>query len=127
MDYATLSLADVRTGLDNIGRETHATFGGFSARQLNWRPDVARWSVAQCFQHLLTANHLMFQAADDALNEAPRTVWQRLPVVPGRPWSDAGSLTGTEHGAKVHRTIQSAARDQRHCCGHHSSFRRAAP
>jgi hypothetical protein len=84
MDYATVSLADVRNGLDSIAREAQATFGGLDARQLNWRPDAARWSVAQCFDHLLTANRLMFQAAEDALNgAAPRTLWQRLPVVPG--------------------------------------------
>jgi hypothetical protein len=83
MDYATLSLADVRSGLDTIGREAQATFGGLDARQLNWRPDAARWSVAQCFEHLLTANRLVFQAADDALNEAaPRTMWQRVPLLP---------------------------------------------
>src|SRR5262245_3634528 len=84
MDYTTLSLADVRAGLDNLIRETQATFGGFDARQLNWRPDAARWSVAQCFEHLLIANRLMFQAAEDALHDAaPRTLWQRLPVLPG--------------------------------------------
>jgi hypothetical protein len=84
MDYTTLSLAEVRTGLDDIARETRATFGGLDARQLNWRPDAARWSVAQCFEHLLTANRLMVQAADNALNGArPRTIWQRLPVLPG--------------------------------------------
>ena len=84
MDYAILSLADVRTGLDSIAQEAQTTFGGFDARQLNWRPDPARWSVAQCFDHLLAANRLIFQAADDALNDgAPRTLWQRLPVLPG--------------------------------------------
>jgi DinB superfamily len=84
MDYATLSLADVRAGLDNIARETQSTFGGLDARQLNWRPDATRWSVAQCFEHLLLANRLMFQAAEDALNDtAPRTIWRRLPVLPG--------------------------------------------
>jgi hypothetical protein len=84
MDYATLSLAEVRTGLDAVAREAQATFGGLDARQLNWRPDEARWSVAQCFEHLLAANRLMFKAADQALNAAaPRTVWQRLPVMPG--------------------------------------------
>jgi hypothetical protein len=84
MDYTTLSLAEVRTGLDALAQETQATFGGFDPRQLNWRPDAARWSVAQCFEHLLTANRLMFQAAEDALNNArPRTIWQRLPVLPG--------------------------------------------
>jgi hypothetical protein len=59
-------------------------FGGFDARQLNWRPDVARWSVAQCSEHLLTANRLMIQAAESALDNArPRTLWQRVPVLPG--------------------------------------------
>ena len=84
MDYATLSLADVRSGLDSIARETQSTFGGYDARQLNWRPDATRWSVAQCFDHLLTANRMMFKAADDALTgAAPRSLWQRLPVLPG--------------------------------------------
>jgi hypothetical protein len=84
MDYATLSLALVRGGLDDMARDTLATFGSLDARQLNWRPDATRWSVAQCFEHLLTANRLMFAAADAALDEAqPRTVWQRLPIMPG--------------------------------------------
>ena len=84
MDYATLSLAEVRLGLETTARDTQATFGVFDARQLNWRPDTARWSIAQCFDHLLTANRLMFQAAEDALKDgAPRTLWQRLPVLPG--------------------------------------------
>jgi DinB superfamily len=83
MDYTTLSLADVGNGLADIARETQATFGGFDGRQLNWRPDGARWSVGQCFEHLLKANGLMFQAMENALNaSAPRTLLQRLPVLP---------------------------------------------
>ena len=82
MDYTVLSLADVQTELDAIAREARATFGSLDARQLNWRPDETRWSVGQCFDHLLTANRLMFRAAEDALAGAPRTVWQRLPVLP---------------------------------------------
>ena len=83
MDYTTLSLAEVRSGLDAMARDTLATFGGFDARQLNWRPDATRWSVAQCFEHVLTANRLMLKAAESALDEAqPRTVWQRLPILP---------------------------------------------
>jgi len=84
MDYAALSLADVRAGLDEVARQTQSTFGGLNAGQLNWRPDATRWSVAQCFEHLLLANRLMFEAADGALNgTAPRTIWQRLPGLPG--------------------------------------------
>ena len=84
MDYTELSLADVATCLNAIARDTHATFGALSTQQLNWRADAEQWSVAQCFEHLLAANRLMFQAGDDALNQRhPRTIWQRLPVLPG--------------------------------------------
>jgi DinB superfamily len=84
MDYTTLTLAAVRAGLDDVARDAEVTFGGLDRRQLNWRPDATRWSVAQCFEHLITANRLIFQAADEALaGTQPRTIWQRLPVLPG--------------------------------------------
>jgi hypothetical protein len=84
MDYTTLSLAEVRSGLDRVARDAQATFGSLDVRQLNWRPDPSHWSVAQCFDHLLTANRLVLQKADEALNGAtPRTIWQRMPVLPG--------------------------------------------
>jgi hypothetical protein len=83
VDYTTLSLVAVRTGLDEVVCDTQATFGGLDSRQLNWRPDATRWSVAQCFEHLLAANSVMFRAADEALNGSrPRSIWQRLPVWP---------------------------------------------
>lgn len=83
VDYARLSLAEVSAGLDAIAREAEMTFGALDARQLNWKPDPARWSVAQCFEHLVTANALMNAAADLALaGAAPRSIWQRLPVWP---------------------------------------------
>jgi hypothetical protein len=84
VNYASLSLADVRRALGDIAREAQATFGGLEGRQLNCRSDPARWSVAQCFEHLLTTNRLMSEAADDALRAGrPRSIWQRLPVLPG--------------------------------------------
>src|SRR6476660_1678125 len=84
MDYTALSLAEVRQGLGAIAGETQAVFGNLDARQLNWRPDETRWSVAQCFEHLVTANGLILVAMEDALNDArPRTVWERMPVLPG--------------------------------------------
>ena len=83
MDYTTLSLAEARSGLDDLARDAQTTFGRLDARQLNWRPDAKRWSVAQCFEHLLQMNRLMMQAAGDGLNEKmPRTIFQRLPVLP---------------------------------------------
>jgi hypothetical protein len=86
MDYARLSLAEVATGLERVVRDAQQTFGAYTAQQLNWKPDAARWSVAQCFEHLLLANRQMFEKADAAMNAAnPRTIWQRLPLIP-RLW-----------------------------------------
>ena len=84
VDYTTLTVAQTRDALRDIARDAQDLFGGLSARQLNWRPDETRWGVAQCLDHLLTANRLMLQAARAALDGSqPRTIWQRLPVLPG--------------------------------------------
>ena len=84
MNYTTLSLRDVESALSDTARDTDAIFGRLDAHQLNWRPASHQWSVAQCFDHLLTANRLMFTAAENALSGAvPPTILQRLPVLPG--------------------------------------------
>lgn len=83
VDYTHLTLAQVRDAFDAVIRDAQATFGALDARQLNWRSDEGRWSVAQCFDHLLAANRLMLASARDALASGPTSVWQRLPVLPG--------------------------------------------
>jgi hypothetical protein len=83
MDYTTLSLADVAVALEEHARDAQATFGHLDARQLNWRPDATQWSIAQCCEHLLAANGLMMRAAEEALSGRRRTLWQRMPVLPG--------------------------------------------
>ena len=91
MDYTTISLADVRTEIQAIAAEAGAAFGRFDATQLNWKPEASRWSVAQCLEHLLTANGQMLEMAEQALDpRRPRTVWQRLPwwPRPARPHAD---------------------------------------
>jgi hypothetical protein len=83
MDYTTLSLAEVKTGLEDIAREVQETFGELDARQLNWRPDATQWSVGQCLDHLVMLDYLMFRAAGDALNGAQvPTIWHRVPGWP---------------------------------------------
>jgi hypothetical protein len=83
MDYVRLSLAEVRTQLEAVARETQGTFGLLDQRQLNWKPSETSWSVGQCFEHLLTANQLMFRAMDAALSgDSPKTLWQRIPLWP---------------------------------------------
>lgn len=83
MTYTRLSLDEIVAEFAAIARDARTTFGGLDARQLNWRPDDKRWSVAQCFDHLLTSDEMVMQAADRALQRAsPRSIWQRLPMVP---------------------------------------------
>jgi hypothetical protein len=85
IDYTNLSLRDIESALDGSARDIGATFGRFDARQLNWRHDPQQWSVAQCLDHLLSANRLMFDAAENALSGAtPPTIWQRLPMLSRR-------------------------------------------
>jgi len=82
MNYTRLSVTELRTALCDVAQDAQATFGHLDARQLNWRPDATRWSVAQCFEHLLTGNTLILRAADTALRNPTRTIWQRLPLLP---------------------------------------------
>jgi hypothetical protein len=83
MDYTTLSLADVTKATRQVARDAQDMFGALDGRQLNWKPDASRWSVAQCLQHLLTANRLIVENATDALRNPRHTLWQRLPLFPG--------------------------------------------
>jgi hypothetical protein len=81
--YTTLSTAQLADEFATIARETAAVFGGLAATQLNWQPHAASWSVAQCFDHLLKADHQMLQAIGGALDRAAaRSIWQRLPLWP---------------------------------------------
>ena len=84
MDYTTISLVDVRTELDAIAADAGTACGRLDARHINWTADASRWSVAQCLEHLLTANRQMVEMADQALDATRgRTLWQRLPIWPG--------------------------------------------
>lgn len=82
-NYLRLSLSDVAAELAAIALETRSVFGLLDDRQLNWRPEATSWSVAQCFDHLLSTNRQMSRAMDAALDESrARTIWQRLPGLP---------------------------------------------
>ena len=82
MIYTRLSLPHVRTEVANVARDAETTFGALDERQLNWRPAPDRWSIAQCFDHLVRGNALVLAAAQTALDHPPTSVWQRLPMWP---------------------------------------------
>ena len=67
----------------SISNDTQSTFGQLTTLQLNWKPSPERWSVAQCFDHLLTSNKGYFPIIDSVLAGLKPTLWQRVPVLPG--------------------------------------------
>ena len=82
MNYTKLSLSEIADGIRRIGEEAHATFGALGDDQLNWKPDEAQWSVAQCFDHLLASDELILESSKSALANPPHSIWQRLPLWP---------------------------------------------
>ena len=61
-----------------------AAFGGLSASQLNWKPAPKSWSVAQCFDHLITTHSLyfpLFQRLEKG--GVTPTLWERVSPLSG--------------------------------------------
>lgn len=82
MDYPKADLPGLVAALKNIAAEAKSTFGQLSPSQLNWKPSAERWSVAQCFDHLLNSNKGYFPVIDDVLAGKKQTFWQSMPVLP---------------------------------------------
>lgn len=83
MDRQKADLATLIAAANNIANDARSTFGHLSPSQLNWKPGADRWSVGQCFDHLLTANKGYFSVIEDVLSGKKRTFWERVPVLPG--------------------------------------------
>jgi hypothetical protein len=67
----------------NIGSDAQAEFGKLNAEQLNWKPGVDRWSVAQCFDHLITTNTAYLPVLESiAQGKKEIRFIERLPVLP---------------------------------------------
>jgi len=77
VDYRNLSLHEVVVGIHDVAEEARMTFGALDQRQLNWKPDAQRWSIGQCFEHLITSNRMMREGATHALSNPPASVWQK--------------------------------------------------
>ena len=81
--YTELSPNQIADEFAAMACGTAAAFGRLSSAQLNWQPQAGTWSIAQCFDHLLKANHEMRGAIVRALDpHEPLSVWQRLPLWP---------------------------------------------
>lgn len=78
-----MDLPAVIDAANNVASEARSTFGHLTPSQLNWKPSAERWSVAQCFDHLLTSNKGYLPIIDNVLAGYKRTFWQSMPVLPG--------------------------------------------
>ena len=70
--------------LDAIERDARALVAGLTPEQGIWRPAPAAWSVAECLDHLATANRVYLRALEPAAAQAlQRGRRRRRPAVPG--------------------------------------------
>src|SRR5262245_48548207 len=78
---------DVRALISDAGTirdDTRASFGSLSRDQLNWKPSPEKWSIAQCLDHLMSANGAYFPVFEDLLKGRKQTTfWEQLPWLPG--------------------------------------------
>ena len=82
MNYKTADLPSLITAVNQIAADTKSTFGQLSPQQLNWKPAAERWSVGQCFDHLLTSNKGYFPIIDEVLKGRKQSVWESMPLLP---------------------------------------------
>jgi len=69
---------NVTSELQKTADEAREFFGSFSFDQLNWKPTTKSWSVAQCFDHLITTHSLYFPLFERMGNNDIRpTVWEK--------------------------------------------------
>lgn len=83
MNYQKAELPHLIDATNSIASETRNTFGDLTPAQLNWKPSAERWSVGQCFAHLLNSNKGYFPIIDRVLAGRKPTFWQSVPVLPG--------------------------------------------
>jgi len=61
--------------LIQVSEDARRTFGTLDAAQLNWTSDPARWSVAQCFDHLIVTHSKYFEIFARLEAGNPRMSW----------------------------------------------------
>jgi len=76
----TMSVSELLSEAHTISDETRAEFANLTEQQLNWRPGGEQWSVAQCFDHLVTANEAYLPTLESVLSgNKKNTFWESLP------------------------------------------------
>jgi len=76
-------LQNLIAGVESNSAEAREKFGLLSNEQLNWKPSAERWSIGQCFDHLVVAHHGMLSKFESmAEGKHKTTFFERLPFFP---------------------------------------------
>lgn len=58
--------------ISQISHEASTKFSGLSESQLNWKPEPAKWSIAQCLDHLIVSNKTYYPSFEKLLSHSYR-------------------------------------------------------
>lgn len=83
MDMQKADLANLINAANKVAEDARSVFGYLTPSQLNWKPAPERWSVGQCFDHLITTNKGYFPVVENVLAGKKSTFLESLPVLPG--------------------------------------------
>jgi len=76
-------LSDLVSEAITISKDAISSFGNLTASQLNWKPSLDNWSIAQCFDHLVIANAAYFPTFETVLSgKTKNTFWEKVPFLP---------------------------------------------
>src|SRR5690349_10353971 len=82
-------LEQLQAEIRSVAEQTQNEFGTLRADQLNWKPVPESWSVAQCFDHLITSNKGYFSIVEAVVAGEKKTRFlERVPILP-TIWSKA--------------------------------------
>jgi DinB superfamily len=83
MNYQTLTLPQIYDEAEAITGDANTFFGHLNSEQLNWKPAADSWSVAQCLDHLISANREFHPVFDRILKgEHRKTFLHGIPFLP---------------------------------------------
>ena len=60
---------DLIVSINNTTQQLSQNFSLLTNEQLNWKPDVSKWSIAQCLDHLIVSNSSYFPTFDKLINK----------------------------------------------------------
>src|SRR5688572_20924126 len=77
-------IEQVTSELQKTANDAKETFGSLSVEQLNWKPAEKSWSIAQCFDHLITTHSLYFPLFEKlSKGNGEQTFWESYSPLSG--------------------------------------------